>query len=74
MTGMLWFDIVIGFVILGLLVWLSPYMLGLSFLGLIISIVTWTPQGMLVSFIACLVSGGLMALREPEKIYVIIKR
>ncbi|MGW6981381.1 hypothetical protein ACWGE1_18325 [Streptomyces sp. NPDC054932] len=74
MTGTVLLYILIGLLILGLLVWLSPYMLGLSFIGLIISIATWTPQGMLISFIACLVSGGLMALREPDKIYVVIKR
>lgn len=74
MTGMLWLDIVLGFMLLGLLVWMSPFILGLSVLGLIISVATWEPWGILVSFVACLLSGGLMALREPDKIYVIIKR
>ncbi|MFJ9945005.1 hypothetical protein [Streptomyces erythrochromogenes] len=74
MTGMIVLDILIGLVILGFLIQLSPYMLGISFIALIISIATWTPQGMLISFIACLVSGGLMVLREPDKIYVIVKR
>ncbi|MFJ6480312.1 MULTISPECIES: hypothetical protein [unclassified Streptomyces] len=74
MTGMLWLDILLGFLLLGLLVWMSPFILGLSVLGLIISVATWSPWGMLVSFIACLISGGLMTLREPDKVYVIVKR
>ncbi|MER7342435.1 hypothetical protein ABT403_32015 [Streptomyces sp. NPDC000075] len=71
---MLWIDIVLGFLLLGLLVWASPFLLGISALGLIISVATWEPWGILVSIIGCLLSGGLMKLRESDTVYVIVKR